>query len=259
MTNKTPLEDVGALLKQERLRKGLSLEMVQKQTRIPRKFLDALEQNRTSEFPAVVYLQGFLRSYCELLGLDFDSLWSKWMSVLSTPANPEPQEAKHSAQQCLPKTGARPLGLQDLADSMERTQKKEQDSGESGLESRRIPLIGLSLILVAILSYWLTTLRAPKSSQGIAGANPFDFSSPLREVSLRLTMGKAAWIRLKIDGRISFEGWIPAGVTRDWRIKESAFLRTTTPEALNFVLNDKPLLLAGLSKDSSGDFILYSH
>src|SRR5579872_2953822 len=81
--------DVGAILKQARLRRGQSFEVVFQHTRIPKKFLEALEANRFDEFPAAVYLQGFLKGYCEHLDLDFEPLWSQ-----VHPSQPKQTEAE---------------------------------------------------------------------------------------------------------------------------------------------------------------------
>ncbi|MBU6430493.1 MAG: helix-turn-helix domain-containing protein, partial [Cyanobacteria bacterium REEB65] len=54
--------DIGSALKAARTRKGATLEAVGQHTRIPKKFLDALENNRFEEFPALAYLRGFLKS-----------------------------------------------------------------------------------------------------------------------------------------------------------------------------------------------------
>ncbi len=64
------LEEIGRTLREAREAKGLSLEEVQADTKIRRKYLQALEDGREDEFPAEVYLRGFLRSYANYLGLD---------------------------------------------------------------------------------------------------------------------------------------------------------------------------------------------
>ncbi len=51
--------EIGAVLKAARLKKGLAVEAVARQTRISKKFLEALEADRFEEFPALVYLRGF--------------------------------------------------------------------------------------------------------------------------------------------------------------------------------------------------------
>jgi cytoskeleton protein RodZ len=53
-----------------RLERGLSIEQVALDTRISRRFLEALEAEQFEELPAPVYVRGFLRSYANYMGLD---------------------------------------------------------------------------------------------------------------------------------------------------------------------------------------------
>lgn len=61
---------IGHLLQQARHRKGLNLGDVERQTRIPRQYLQALEADQFGLLPAPVYARGFLRNYARFLGLD---------------------------------------------------------------------------------------------------------------------------------------------------------------------------------------------
>src|SRR5579883_848902 len=70
-----PKADIGSTLRAAREKRGHTLEAVSQQTRISRRFLEALEKNRFDEFPALAYLRGFLKSYCDYLELEFEPLW----------------------------------------------------------------------------------------------------------------------------------------------------------------------------------------
>lgn len=61
---------LGQILQRARLARGITLEDAERVTRIPRKYLEALEQEHFSILPAPVYARGFLRSYAGYLGLD---------------------------------------------------------------------------------------------------------------------------------------------------------------------------------------------
>jgi len=64
------MKDIGRRLRARREELGLSLEEVQAETKIRRKYLEALEAGDESRIPGAVYLKGFLRSYANFLGLD---------------------------------------------------------------------------------------------------------------------------------------------------------------------------------------------
>ena len=61
---------LGQTLQRVRLARGTTLEDAERVTRIPRKYLEALEQERYTILPAPVYARGFLRSYAGYLGMD---------------------------------------------------------------------------------------------------------------------------------------------------------------------------------------------
>jgi cytoskeletal protein RodZ len=61
---------VGQRLRAAREEKGLSLEDVAAQTRIPRRHLESLETSDWDRLPAPTYTTGFAKSYASVVGLD---------------------------------------------------------------------------------------------------------------------------------------------------------------------------------------------
>jgi hypothetical protein len=64
------MANLGELLIQAREEQGLTLEDAERDTRIARRYLEALESEAFDVIPAPVYARGFLRSYSQYLGLD---------------------------------------------------------------------------------------------------------------------------------------------------------------------------------------------
>jgi transcriptional regulator with XRE-family HTH domain len=87
-------------LRSARERAGLSLEAVSERTRIPVKWLDALERGDVGAFPAGPFLAGYTRQYRAFLGLPATP------AVAPTPAAPRPL-APHSVEPA-PRPAARP-------------------------------------------------------------------------------------------------------------------------------------------------------
>jgi cytoskeletal protein RodZ len=65
---------IGNLLKEQREKKGCSLQRAAEQTRIRKNFLESIENNQFSDLPGRVYVTGFIRVYASYLGLDGDTL-----------------------------------------------------------------------------------------------------------------------------------------------------------------------------------------
>lgn len=64
------LQELGAVFRQERERRGLSVEDVVQRTKISRRNLLAIEAGRKQDLPHPVYAKGFVKNYARLLGLD---------------------------------------------------------------------------------------------------------------------------------------------------------------------------------------------
>ena len=61
---------LGRILAETRTSRGLTLDDVERDTRIARRFLEALEHDEFDVLPAPVYCRAFLRTYSQYLGID---------------------------------------------------------------------------------------------------------------------------------------------------------------------------------------------
>jgi len=64
------MKTVGTIFKEARIAKNLTLEDVEKVTKIRAKFLDAIEQDAYQLLPSPIYAKGFVKNYGDYLGLD---------------------------------------------------------------------------------------------------------------------------------------------------------------------------------------------
>jgi cytoskeleton protein RodZ len=60
---------VGAFLRELRVKRGLSLEELARVTRVARAYLEALENDAFTSLPAPVFTRGFIRAYCQAVGV----------------------------------------------------------------------------------------------------------------------------------------------------------------------------------------------
>ncbi len=68
------MDKVGAKLRDARVARGMSVEDVAQETRIPRATIAALEDGDAAALPAPVFVRGFVRSIARALGLDDTAL-----------------------------------------------------------------------------------------------------------------------------------------------------------------------------------------
>jgi len=79
---------LGEILRQQRERKGITLEQAAEDTRIREKFITALETGDHRALPGAVYTKGFLRNYADYLDLDSTELVALYAAERMT--TPEP-------------------------------------------------------------------------------------------------------------------------------------------------------------------------
>jgi transcriptional regulator with XRE-family HTH domain len=68
------MAELGGILQQARASRGLTLEDAERDTRISKRYLEALEREDFAAFPAPFYTRAFLRTYGQYLGLDVAEL-----------------------------------------------------------------------------------------------------------------------------------------------------------------------------------------
>jgi len=84
---------LGEILQQARLERGVSVEEAERATHIARRYLQALEAEDLSAFPAPVFARGFLRNYSQYLGLDPVETVSLWPDSAELP-EPVPETSR---------------------------------------------------------------------------------------------------------------------------------------------------------------------
>jgi hypothetical protein len=89
--------EFGSSLREARVRRGVELAQVAAETRIRRRYLQALEDERFDLLPGSVYAKGFLRAYADYLGLEsqlFVDEYNARFSTDETPAAPPQLELR---------------------------------------------------------------------------------------------------------------------------------------------------------------------
>ena len=103
--------EIGSRLVRAREARGLTLEDAERDTRISRRYLEALESEQFEVIPAPVYARGFLRSYSQYLGMDPQELLLLFprgdeAPGPATPPPRTPQPAKATMETPIPPTSA---------------------------------------------------------------------------------------------------------------------------------------------------------
>lgn len=70
--------EIGKMISERRISKGLSLEQVEATTKISRYFLESIERGKFEDLPGKVFGRGFVKSIAKVLDLDYQVLLEKY-------------------------------------------------------------------------------------------------------------------------------------------------------------------------------------
>ena len=83
-------ESIGRVLKQEREERRVSIEELSSTTRIPRKTLEHLEEDRFEDLPSGVFVRGFIKAYASAVDIDADEVLARFDEERPKSAAPPP-------------------------------------------------------------------------------------------------------------------------------------------------------------------------
>jgi cytoskeletal protein RodZ len=209
---------VGQRLKEAREAKGLSVEDVAAETRIPTRHLTSLEESDWDQLPAATYSIGFAKNYAGVVGLDraeiSEQLRAEMGGRLAAAVHPEVYEAVDPA----------------------RTMPKGLVIGALAL-----------LVLVVIALSWLSN-RSMRTEEPVAdssavpppvatAAPPVAAPPPVAAGPVVLTATEPVWLEIKDGTAVLKQGQMAPGET--YQLPASAVapvLTTAKPEALRILV-----------------------
>jgi cytoskeleton protein RodZ len=83
-------ESIGRVLKQEREERRVSIEELSSTTRIPRRTLECLEEDRFEDLPSGVFVRGFIKAYASAVDIDADEVLARFDEQQPQSAPPPP-------------------------------------------------------------------------------------------------------------------------------------------------------------------------
>lgn len=215
---------VGDRLRAAREEKGLTLEDIAEQTRIPRRHLEAIENGDWARLPAATYTIGFAKSFASAVGLDRNEVGEDVRSEMGTPRQTAAAEVFEPVDPA--RTMPRWLVLGAIA----------------------------AIVLVVVVLSWLNSrslqpeeepaaeARPPAAAPAASGAPPQPrAAAPAAQGPVVLTATEAVWIQVyERDGRTLFQGELGDG--QHYTVPATAtapLLRTGKPEALRVTVGQQ--------------------
>jgi cytoskeletal protein RodZ len=258
------IETAGSRLKKIRQERGLTLEDVQKKTRIHLNVLRAIEGDSISNL-SPIYLKGFIKIYCSYLGLD-----QKDFIGVTAPAS----------KPALNATVGRPIGarIERKSSSFVKEVSVKLGAIKPFFDFKKIFVLGAILVVIFLginlVKFISGRAKAVKTSLGkakvtlpAAAANApaktavsVQNKAASKDLAQGFTLGIFArgksWISAKVDGKVVFHGVLARGRSETWQVREKVELSLGNAGAVELQLNDQRFTNLGRSGQSLKNVII---
>lgn len=209
-------------MKSKREERGLALEEMAEKTRIPLRYLSAIEEDRLDQLPGKVYERLFIRTYSDVVGVNVDELAREFREIQNT---------------------------------LELKVHPEDETRSPMLKRGILALVVLAVFLVAVL---LLTRKdgkepagRPEASEMVPNLVPVPPSDTTavqaaaqkepEGLKLDVEATEENWVRLSADDRTIFEGVLGAGEKKSIEAENKIKLSLGRAWAVNLTLNGHPL------------------
>lgn len=147
--------EIGKKLRNARVSMGYTLDDLQQATKIQKRYLIAIEDEKFDELPGDFYVRAFIKQYADTVNLNGDELLREYNDLL--PESKSTEYSEHMSQAIETRAGQR-----KNVDSLDRVRQY-------------LPTVVIAVIIVVILgAIWLTALHGRQSS---SSSNSIDSSS----------------------------------------------------------------------------------
>ncbi|MBG9989289.1 helix-turn-helix domain-containing protein [Aerococcaceae bacterium DSM 111176] len=167
---------LGDKLREARINKGYTLNTMQQMTKIQKKYLQAIEEEKYDEMPGTFYVRAFIKQYADVVGLNGDDLLEQYEKELDLDNEQEDAVAA--------------TGGDSMPKRSELTGSDEKNTVDVILSYMpMILLVAIIIIIIATLLYAINTINqddtdvAPESSQVTSVVSLVDPNSNGSEVT----------------------------------------------------------------------------
>lgn len=258
------LKEISKYLLQVRQEKGIRIEEVAAKTNIRLYFLQALDAGKFSELPEPVYVQGFIRRYADILGLDGQALAKSFNTTV-----PVTQEFHHEVTEYINKrpniriplfvplilliAGAAIAVVYAFNPKLiTQSFAKQNSAATAPIQADPSPLTVTpptattnSTLTNSQNSTPSPTTAAVNSPTAPTTATPSAENNPNAPVAVTLELQGNSWLQVKADGKTEFIGELSKGDRRTWTAKKQLTIRSGNAGAVLISVNKKPAQILG--------------
>ena len=232
---------VGAILKEARLAKGISLADAEKGTSIRSRYLQAVENDEYDKTPGEVFLKGIIRNYGNFLGLNGPELVNEYKA-----------SAAGMAAEAVRSQGIREVDKVRL--NIQLKEKRDIGSGTGRFEMPKLPmkqcLAGLAAVAVLAAGYFAipATINYFKNmpKEEAKQTEPVKPAAvALDKVTVDLEAEGDCWLEASADGKELFAGILHAKESKHFEAKDKLIVKYGNIGVVRIKVNGQPVDLKG--------------
>lgn len=235
---------VGAILKEARLAKGISLAEAEKATSIRSRYLQAVENDEYDKTPGEVFLKGIIRNYGNYLGLNGPELVNEYKA-----------SAAGMAAEAVRSQGIREAEKVRL--NIQLKDKRDIGSGTGRFEMPKLPmkqcLAGLAAVAVLTAGYFAIPAaidyfkNMPKEEAKQTEQVKPETKAPavLDKVTVDLEAEGDCWLEASADGKELFAGTMRAKESKHFEAKDKLIIKYGNIGVVRIKVNGEAVDLKG--------------
>ena len=235
---------VGAILKEARLAKGISLADAEKATSIRSRYLQAVENDEYDKTPGEVFLKGIIRNYGNYLGLNGPELVNEYKA-----------SAAGMAAEAVRSQGIREVEKVRL--NIQLKDKRDIGSGTGRFDMPKLPmkqcLAGLAAVAVLAAGYFAIPAaidyfkNMPKEEAKQTEQVKPEAKAPavLDKVTVDLEAEGDCWLEASADGKELFAGILHAKESKHFEAKDKLIVKYGNIGVVRIKVNGEAVDLKG--------------
>ena len=266
------IETAGARLKKIRQERGLTLEDIQKKTKIHLNVLRAIEGDSISDL-SPIYLKGFIKIYCNCLGLDL----KEYLGETSQSHKPVLNSAV--GRDIGERVEKKPVLTKDFSVKFNAIRPSAGFKKIIVIAVIAVVFIFLAVKLVKLISIWHKNASAKarlfipaakaKAARDLLPKEVINKSSvknipkqskAQKELAQGFILGVFArdksWVSAKVDGKVVFHGVLTRGRSETWQAKEKIELSLGDAGAIELQVNDQRFTKLGRRGQSLKNIVI---
>lgn len=254
---------LGDLLRKTREERNLSLNDIEKETKIRKLYIKAIEEGDYGKIPGEVFLKGFIKTYAKMLGLDGQALVEEYKKEKNgLPAAEAEKEPAAEEKQPEPEV---PAEEEKPAEPAPRKADEKHESGRASIlntESNEYlkpqssggkkNIVILAVIIVAIIAAAAVYISSQSSDEPKAPApssaqtqqqeaQPQQAApAPVSGAEVSASFADDCWTEVKVDGNVVLSETVKAGSQLTWKGTKQVDVTVGNAGAVDITFNGQP-------------------